>query len=335
MSAPFEPTLALLTRLLGTRDPADAIGRALEELGCRIVRATDASFDPEESKLVLVWGNAGWFPGAFERLAALPVDRRPLVGVWHSEVLPFARGSGMPRPRLTASELLKAARRDGRAIDPYSNARRLAGLVRRGLIDLLMVISEDRREFLAGVGIEAEVVPRGYHPSFGADLGGERDIDVLFLGALNVPRRRRILQMLERAGLDVLARGSWTDPRYWGAGRAALLNRAKIALNISRHPGQFSGDRFTVSMGNGALVVSEPVYRPAPFRPGEHYVEAPPRALAATISRLLADQKERRRIAANGHDFVTEELTMAHAAERVLALFAERLDADSHLRRSR
>jgi hypothetical protein len=196
--------------------------------------------------------------------------------------------------------------------------------VRRGLLDLVVVISEDRREFLAERGVEAEVVPRGYHPSFGSDLGAERDVDVLFLGALDVPRRRRILRGLERAGVDVLARGDWRDPRYWGAPRAALLNRAKISLNLSRHSGQFSGDRFTLSMGNGALVVSEPAHRPAPFRPGEHYLEAPVSDLAATISRILADEEERQRIATAGREFVTRELTMTRAAARVLALIEER-----------
>lgn len=321
---PSIPALTVLSRPVGGRDATDAARSAFGELGCETTLTTDDSFDPSEQSEVLVWGNAGLFPRAFERLAALTARRRPVVAVWHSEVLPFARASGVRRPRLTTRELAKAVLRQPRAIDPYTNARRLVRLVRRGLVDLVVVISEDRREFLADRGVDAEVVPRGYHPSFGSDLGGERDVDVLFLGALDVPRRRRILRGLERAGIHVLARGNWRDPRYWGAPRAALLNRAKISLNLSRHAGQFSGDRFTLSMGNGALVVSEPAHRPAPFRPGEHYVEASTPDLAATISRLLADDEERRRIAAAGREFVTRELTMTRAATTVLDLIAER-----------
>jgi hypothetical protein len=321
---PSIPALTVLARRVGGRDATEAVRSALGELGCETSVATDDSFDPSEENAVLVWGNAGVHPRAFERLAALPARRRPLVAVWQSEVLPFARASGVPRPRLSARELAKAVLGHPRAIDPYTNARRLVRLVRRGLVDLVVVISEDRREFLAERGVEAEVVPRGYHLSFGSDLGGERDVDVLFLGALDVPRRRGLLRDLERAGIDVLARGDWRDPRYWGAPRAALLNRAKISLNLSRHAGQFSGDRFTLSMGNGALVVSEPAHRPAPFRPGEHYVEALASELAATISGLLADDEERQRIAAAGREFVTRELTMTRAAARVLALMDER-----------
>jgi hypothetical protein len=326
VTKPSVPSLTLLSRPFGARDPADAAVNAFTEIGCNVSPARDGSFDPAETTPVLIWGNAGLFPQTFERLAALPADRRPLVAVWHSEVLPFARAGGVPRPRLTARELAKAVLRDARAIDPYSNARRLAELTERGLIDVLVVISEDRREFLAERGIESEVVPRGYHRSFGIDLRGERDIDVLFLGTLKaVPRRRRILRVLARADVDVLARGDWHDPRYWGSQRAALLNRTKIALNLSRHPGQFAGDRFIVSMGNGALVVSEPAHRPAPFRPGEHYVEAPARDLAATIKRLLADDEERQKIAAKGREFVTEELTMTRSATEILELIAKRL----------
>jgi glycosyltransferase involved in cell wall biosynthesis len=322
---PSTPSLTVLSRPVGGRDATEAARGSFEELGCETVLTDDASFDPSEANAVLVWGNAGLFPRAFERLAALQPSRRPVVAVWHSEVLPFARASGVRRPRLTTRELAKAVLRHPRAIDPYTNARRLVRLVRRGLLDLVVVISEDRREYLAERGVESEVVPRGYHPSFGSDLGGERDVDVLFLGALDVPRRRRVLRRLERAGIDVLARGDWRDPQYWGAPRAALLNRAKISLNLSRHAGQFSGDRFTLSMGNGALVVSEPAHRPAPFRPGEHYVEARTSDLAVTISRLLADDEELRRIAAAGREFVTRELTMTNAAAKVLALIERRV----------
>lgn len=324
--SPAHPALTLLSRKLGPRDPGDAVGSAFTELGCEVVRATDATFSPESASALVVWGNAGWFPRAFELLAALPPSDRPLVAVWQSEVLPFPRASGLGRTRLTARELARILLRRPTAVDPNTTARRLVGHVRRGLVDILVVTSEDRREFLAEQGVRSEVVPRGYHESHGADLGRERDLDVVFLGALNVPRRRRILRSLARAGVDVFARGSWTDQRYWGEQRAALLNRARIVLNVSRHPGQFAGDRFVVAMGNGALVVSEPVYRPAPFRPGEHYVEAAVPELAETIRRFLADEEERRRIAARGHAFVTGELTMRRSAARVLALIARRLE---------
>ena len=35
-----------------------------------------------------------------------------------------------------------------------------------------------------------------------------------------------------------------------------------------------SASRLILGMANRSLVVSEPIYSPAPFVPGEHYVEA-------------------------------------------------------------
>jgi glycosyltransferase involved in cell wall biosynthesis len=247
------------------------------------------------------------------------------VAVWNAEPLPFPRESGVRLSPPTPRELAKIVLRDVRTTDPQSNARRIVGLVSRGLVDLVVVTSEDRREYLRERGIDAHVIPRGYHESYGTDVGLERDVDVVFLGALDVPRRRRILRGLAGAGVEVVAHGSWTDQRYWGTGRARLLNRAKVVLSLTRHPGQFAGDRFVVAMGNGALVISEPVYRPSPFRPGEHFVEARVPDLAATIRQYLTHEDARRRIAACGHSFVTQELTMKSSAARLLELLAERL----------
>src|SRR5204862_311274 len=81
-------------------------------------------------------------------------------------------------------------------------------------------------------------------PGMYADLGLERDIPVLFLGAMTVPRRRWIAWLLRRAGVELTAVGDWHDPRYWGEERTRLLNRAVISLNINRFPGNFADTRF-------------------------------------------------------------------------------------------
>ena len=106
--------------------------------------------------------------------------------------------------------------------------------------------------------------------------------------------------------------------RYWGEERTQLVNRARIFLNVSRHPGQFSGERLVIGMANRALVLSEPIYRPAPFVPGEHYLEAESEAWPELIESQLADEEARRRVADAGHAFVTNELTYERSVERVL-----------------
>ena len=147
-----------------------------------------------------------------------------------------------------------------------------------GLPDLLVVTSEDKREYLAEHGIGAAVLPWATtRPATPASR--TRDIDVLFLGMV-VPRRRRVLRGLRRKGVEVVNLGSWTDPALWGEQRAELLSRVKILLNLSRNPGQFAGTRLTLGMGAGCLVVSSRSTVRSPFVPGEHYVSAPQEEVA-------------------------------------------------------
>ncbi|MGZ4386920.1 MAG: glycosyltransferase family protein [Gaiellaceae bacterium] len=292
---------------------------ALEESGCEVHVRGDEPVHAGDS-LVLVQGNARWFPEVFRSLLRMPAARRPFTILWQFEPLPLPRGCGFPRQPLHLRELAKVVLRDRRATDPGSNLRRLRALAAEGLPDLLLVNTTGSQETLSAVGVEAETLPTGYHPIQGRELGLERDIDVLFLGALEVPRRRRVLRRLRRAGIHVLAMGSWRDPRFWGEQRMRLVNRAKIFLNVSRFPGQFSEPRLILGMANGCLVVSEPMYRPDPFVESEHFVSAPVAELPELIDRYLRDAPARARIALRAHEFVTRELTTKRSVARLLEL---------------
>ena len=50
--------------------------------------------------------------------------------------------------------------------------------------------------------------------------------------------------------------------------------RIPLKQSLTRHAGEFPGLRMILGMANGALVVSEPIYRPQPYVAGKHYVEA-------------------------------------------------------------
>ncbi len=166
-------------------------------------------------------------------------------------------------------------------------------------------------------------MPLGYHPSHGRLLDRDRDIGVIFLGDFRLPRRRRILQRLEREGVDVLTLGDYSNPQLWGEGRVELMNRVKVALNIPRLEGHLPDVRLVVAMANGALVVSEPLYLPEPYVPGRHYVEAPVDRLAETIRHYLADEEARRQITGEANRFVTTELTLERSFSRLLDLVRE------------
>jgi hypothetical protein len=234
--------------------------------------------------------------------------------------LPLPRAARFPSERRSAREWAKLALRDRRVTDARSNLQRLVLLARHGFPDLLVVPHRAQVEALAEHGLHAELVSIGSGPRHCVDLGLERDIDVLFLGALQVPRRRRLLRRLRRAGLSVHALGDWQDPNLFGEARARLLNRTRILLNLGRFPGQMSGHRFVLGMGAGALVVSEPVYRPEPFVPGEHFGSATLDELPDLVHHFLAHEDERRALADRGRRLVCGELTMKRSLERLAGL---------------
>jgi hypothetical protein len=321
------PILCLQRRFKRHRLGPGPIELALEEIGCNVRMLPEEALDPAAAGCVWIYGSANWYPAACRRLARTPPDKRLPVVVWHTEPLPFARSAGQKLERLRARELAKILLRDPRATDPGTNFRALRRLLDHDLPDLLVVSTREKQEFLAERGVDAAFVPMGYHPVMGTDLAIERDIDVLFIGDLGVPRRKRILRRIRRAGVDVRAVGAWHDPAFWGENRTRLLNRAKILLNLPRHPGLLSGARMLLGMGNKALVISEPVHLSEPYVEGEHFVTAPLDEMPAAIRRYLADADERRRLTETAFRLVTEELTMSRSVSSILALAETRFQS--------
>jgi hypothetical protein len=164
------------------------------------------------------------------------------------------------------------------------------------------------------------MVPLGYQAEHGRDLGIERDIDVLFLGDLNVPRRRRLLERLSAKGIGVHATGSWFATETWGEERTRLLNRSKILLNLQRFPGELAGNRMILGMANKALVISEPIFLPGPYQPETHWVPAALDEMPGTIARYLADVQRRQAIVEAGYDLVVNRLTLAQSTQQIVAL---------------
>ncbi len=291
----------------------------LRGLGFDVVQQADAPLEPDPGEVVLVWGNAVWFPEAMRSLERTPAGRRPVVVVWHVEPLPPPGDSGLRWPLPTARELAKIALRDPRASDVYSNVRALDRLARHGLPDVLGVPTKERWAFLAQRGFHVFQGTTGYEPLDGRDLGLERDVDVLFLGSTNLRNRRTALRRLRRAGVRVDVRGSYSDPSLWGEERTRLLNRAKMVLSISRFPGTFGSKRFAIAMACKALVVSDPVYDPEPFVRDVHFVETSLGDMPDAIERYLGDEDARARIADRGHELVTRELPFERTVTRLIA----------------
>ncbi|MEN9555430.1 MAG: hypothetical protein RLZZ232_1716 [Planctomycetota bacterium] len=270
--------------------------------------------------VLLVLGNMVWYPELRRTLEQTPRHQRPLVVLWHYEPLPPPRASGLPRPWLSLRELGMIALRDRRLSDVYSNYRMLRSVHQSGLIDRLVVTTRGRQDFLAEHGIPSEWIPLGYTPAHGRPLGLERDIDVLFLGTMKVPRRRKIIQRLTSLGLRVAVRGDWRDPACWGEARTELLNRTRILLNFPRTAGEMSGLRFLLGISNQAMVLSEPLYRPDPYIPGRHFVSAAIDELPDVAHHYLQNESERLEITSAAEQHVQHGVTLAHCIGKLLLL---------------
>ncbi|HEX6573346.1 MAG TPA: glycosyltransferase [Gemmatimonadaceae bacterium] len=306
-----------------------ALDASIRAAGYDLIVASDETFDPAAGDVVWINGNVNWFPRTRSILKKLSRATRPRTMVWHSEPLPFPRGSGFPQPRLQLREIAKIALRDHRATDAYTNFRRIGELYTGGVLDLCVVTSRSRQAFLRERDIPSAFVPLGYYPGLGTDLGITRDIDVLFLGAHDDSRHRRAIRYLRSSGISVEAHGSWTSAATWGDSRTQLINRAKIFLNIQRHAGQYSGLRMLLGMGNRTMVLSEPVYDPFPYEPGVHYVSTSLDTMPETILKYLSDESARSAIADAGHRFVTQELTLEKSVNQVLHHMEEMLHSRS------
>lgn len=304
------------------------VATVFREMGHSVTVVADDPCDLGQFDLVVQWANPGYFPRFRKHIRGIPSEHRPPIAVLYTEPLPPPRASGLPRwSGLNAVEIGKILLNDWRATDIYSNAFKLRRMMREGSIDMLFMLGGEQQEYAAEQGYESWRYDYGYHPSFGRLLGGERDVDVLFLGETRPRRRRALLNRLREQGVNVLVRGSWNDREagLWGEERTRFLNRTKILVHLQRYPGKLAGKRFILGMANGAMVISEPVYRPEPFVDREHYASATIEKMPEVIRHFLANPAERERIAQAGHRFITRDLTFTRVMKEVLSVVEERL----------
>src|SRR5262249_46272803 len=162
--------------------------------------------------------------------------------------------------------------------------------------------NQDGAAALRRRGIEAHHFPLGYHVGidrFGGAEGGERPIDVAFMGDLNERRSDLLAQynrILARHHFELLPTDSSVPiravGRYFllGSAKADFLCRTKLLLDVHRGPGAyFAWQRVLPAIANGAVVVTEDSSGYAPLRPFEHFVMAPYDVLPYYVEGLLVD----------------------------------------------
>jgi hypothetical protein len=184
---------------------------------------------------------------------------------------------------------------------------------------------------LQAVGVEAQHLQLGAVPSITvAPPGGDRPIDVLFLGGFD-DRRAAVLAELapslvhRRAELRLFRfdRPATTDSPgvVFGADKYHLLGSATLLVNLHRDrsahlpagttpPAYAEWARLVEAMANGCVVMSEPADSWAPLAAGVHLVETPVEHLAATVAGLLDDPARCARVAEAAFAAVTGPLAL-------------------------
>ncbi len=197
--------------------------------------------------------------------------------------------------------------------------RLTADVARRGLRTL--DINRVAVDALRAEGIDARHLQVGAVDSLAAP-STDRDIDVLFLGAID-DRRGELLAAL--APLLIHRHSEFrlfkfdrpvdesTPGLVFGADKAALLARAKVLINIHRDrpadaPAYFEWVRMVEAMANGCAVLTEPSEAHAPLIAGEHFAQADPADLGDALISLLDDEQRRSEVAEAGRATVTGEL---------------------------
>lgn len=324
-------------------DISALLAETAEQLGQTAVAVDPMGPLPAGLDALLIHGPQGSpLPLAFQ-LQALPADERPRLAVWQTEQ--FWNPAWPTWLARLASDARAAVerygyQRHGQAVWQRSNrwskvTRRafrlryfgeLRWLRRTGLLTALAATSQWMAGFLARTGLPASLAYFGVYPCWGADLGLDRDIDVLWVGKVGTDRRQKLLEQVRSAlaqrGITMVVVDGVEHPYVFGEARTALLNRAKVVLNLLRQPWDNHSLRFFLAAANRAMVISEPTLPHLPYQNGVHVVYAGLRELPDVMTHYCRAEAERQRIADEMHRYTFAELTVAKGLSNVLSAVA-------------
>lgn len=316
---------------------ADVIRDELVALGHQAKFVSHDSLVPQ-ADIIFFYGPYGESLPALSRLGQLPAGQRPICVYWNTEPVPdlrlpwnLARAIGAcrswvdrvqqyPHRQAGSSEHLPFPRWAPGRMRRFLYLGDYYYAYRKGWIDVMADSSALFARTRSQHGLPTLFAPWGATPRWYADLGLERDIDVLWMGARATRRRDRTLdrvcQELRAHGVRVHVADNVESPFLFDEERTKFLNRAKITLNVVRrwHDDNFS--RFAMAIPNRSLVVSEPLLPHCPYYvPGVHYVSAPVEMLSKQIIFYLENERERLRIVDSAYDLLTSALTFQNSIQ--------------------
>jgi hypothetical protein len=197
-------------------------------------------------------------------------------------------------------------------------------ICKRWPIDYFITSIVSRCELLRQQGVNAHLVPIGYHPVYGESLSLPRDIDVAFLGHIRSAYDERgsiayrVKKELESRGYKV----ELVTSGCFGRQRTEFMNRVKILVDVVKTPWELPGMRILIGASNGAMIVTTGFSGDAsPYIEGRHFIEAPEFKLVQTLSYYLQNEPQRQTIAAEASAFIQSENTMKQRITQIMELY--------------
>ena len=323
-------------------DIANAIQYELKQIGYQSTLFSAHSLVPEDHGIVFSFAPYGKFYPLVQQIEQLPRETQPFMVHWNTEGLPDLRIPWALTKSIAASRAWldrvryhldrRIWREDGqKSLLPLLDSRMLRfryvgdyyHAFKKGVLGILSDSSIIYTKMHTCQGIPALYAPWGSSPHWYADLGLERDIDVLWMGNRKTRRRRalidRVRNELQQHGVNVYMADDEENPFIFGEERIRFLNRAKITLNITRTWYDDNFSRFALSAPNRSLIVSESMLPHCPaYKSGTHYVESAPEDLATTIIYYLEHPEERAKIVKNAYQLLTTQLTFNNSIRSIM-----------------
>jgi hypothetical protein len=197
-------------------------------------------------------------------------------------------------------------------------------LCKRWTLDYFITSIVSRSELLRQQGVNAHLIPIGYHPVFGESLDLPRDIDVAFLGHIRSNNDERgsiayrVKKELESQGhkVEIITGGCF------GRKRTEFMNRVKILVDVVKMPWELPGMRLLIGASGGAMIVTTGFSGDAsPYIEGRHFIEAPEFKLVETLLYYLNNEPQRQKIAAEASAFIQSENTMKQSISQIMELY--------------
>jgi hypothetical protein len=317
---------------------AEAIHFELKQLGHNPFCFAANTAVPAEADIVFTFAPYGRFLPIVHQLNQLPPAKRPLLIHWNTE--------GVPDPRLPwrVTRLLGATRswlerstyhRRPSAIRNSFLALLESRMLRfryvgdyyyahkKGILNLFSDSSAVYARIHSQHGLPTLFVPWGSSPLWYDNLNLERDIDVLWMGNRQGERRSNLIdevrEGLRKHGIEMYVADGQENPFIFREERLALLNRAKITLNITRTWYDDNFSRFALAAPNRSLIVSERLLPHCPqYEAGVHYIATEPQNLANTIIYHLQNPDASIDIVDNAYKLSTSHLTFSNSIKKLL-----------------